>query len=159
MAENLRTMTPNAMVYRSALSPDTVANLATYGRLYTWYDAADGTNPEPIDGYVRGVCPNGWHLPTAKEINVLMTNSSDALRSESYWAIPADGANSTGFNALPAGYYNSSTQRFEGLHSSTYFHGDTEETTFGIEYYCCKILPDQQTLQNGYSVRCVKDCE
>lgn len=159
MAENLRTMTPNAMVYRSALSPDTVANLATYGRLYTWYDAAGGTNPEPIDGYVRGVCPNGWHLPTAKEINVLMTNSSDALRSESYWAIPADGANSTGFNALPAGYYNAAAQRFEGLHSTTLFHGDTPSSLFSLEYYCCKILPDQQTLQNGYSVRCVKDCE
>ena len=160
MAENLRTQTPNAMSYQSAVSPDAAQNMATYGYLYTWFDAAGGTdNPEPIDGYVRGVCPNGWHLPTAKEINVLMTNSSDALRSESYWAIPAEGANSTGFNALPAGYYNAAAQRFEGLHSTTLFHGDTPSSLFSLEYYCCKILPDQQTLQNGYSVRCVKDCE
>ncbi len=160
MAENLRTPTANAMVYQSVISPNTDANLATYGYLYTWHDAAGGTNnPEPIDGYVRGVCPNGWHLPTAKEINVLMTNSSDALRSESYWAIPAEGANSTGFNALPAGYYNAAAQRFEGLHSTTLFHGDTPNSVFSIDYYCCKITPNQQTLQNGYSVRCVKDCE
>lgn len=160
MAENLRTPTANAMVYQSVISPNTDANLATYGYLYTWHDAAGGTDtPECIDGYVRGICPNGWHLPTAKEINVLMTNSSDALRSESYWAIPAEGANSTGFNALPAGYYNAAAQRFEGLHSTTLFHGDTPNSVFSLEYFCCKILPDQQTLQNGYSVRCVKDCE
>jgi uncharacterized protein (TIGR02145 family) len=88
-----------------------------------------------------------------------MTNSVDALRNESHWVIPSEGANSTGFNALPAGYYNAAAQRFEGLHSTTLFHGDTPNSVFSLEYFCCKILPSQQTLQNGYSVRCVKNCE
>ena len=158
MAENLRTMTPNAMVYRSALSPDTAANLATYGRLYTWYDAAGGTEtPERIDGYVRGICPNGWHLPTVQEINVLRTHRSDDLYGEASWV--TTGLNSTGFNALPAGFYNAAAGRFEGLHSVTYMHGDSEATAFSVVYYCCRIMEWHYAPGNAYSVRCVKDCE
>ena len=160
MAENLRKPTPNAMIYQSGLNPNMDNNLATYGYLYTWHDAAGDTDsPEQVNGYVQGICPDGWHLPTEQEINVLMTNSADALRSDSLWVNTIEGANSTGFNALPAGYYNAVAQRFEGLRSTTRFHGDTPNSVFSIDYYCCKITPNQQTLQNGYSVRCVKDCE
>ena len=44
------------------LSPDVdacdeVQSLAEYGRLYNWYAVADA----------RGLCPNGWHVPTDGE--------------------------------------------------------------------------------------------
>ena len=159
MAENLRKQTTNAMVYQSALSPNTEENLATYGYLYTWHDAAGGTDtPERIDGYVRGICPNGWHLPTEAEINVLMTNTMFALSSDSLW-VNSIGTNSTGFNALPAGYYNATSQRFEGLHAETFFMGDTQSTAFHFEYYCCKISNNVNLHNNNASIRCVKDCE
>ena len=159
MTENLRTPTPGALAYSSTLSPDEQANAQNYGFLYTWREAAGGTDdPQRINGYVRGICPNGWHLPTVREINVLRTNSADALSAEGAWP-GLTGNNASGFNALPAGYFNGSSQRFEGLHSITYFHGDSEETAFSIRYYCCTVMPEHEGVGNAYSVRCVKDCE
>jgi len=159
MTENLRTPTPGALAYSSTLSPDEQANAQNYGFLYTWREAAGGTDdPQRINGYVRGICPNGWHLPTVREINVLRTNSADALSAEGAWP-GLTGNNASGFNALPAGYFNGSSQRFEGLHSITYFHGDSEETAFSIRYYCCTVIPEHEGVGNAYSVRCVKDCE
>jgi uncharacterized protein (TIGR02145 family) len=158
MKENLRTETAGSMVYQSAMYPDVDANLQTFGRLYTWHAAAGGTdNPERVDGYVRGVCPNGWHLPTLAEINVLRTHAAEALYDDSKWMSTGD--NTSGFNALPAGMFNADAQRFESLGAHTYFHGDTPATAFGIEYYCCRIVPDISNSANAYSVRCVKDIE
>lgn len=37
------------------------SNVATYGRLYTWYVATDS----------RNVCPTGWHVPSDDEWIVL----------------------------------------------------------------------------------------
>jgi len=160
MAENLRTQTPNAMIYKSTVSPDEQANLATYGYLYTWHDAAGGIDSPVRDenGYVRGICPNGWHLPTEKEINVLRTHTAEALSSDNLWVTPF-GNNSTGFNALPAGTFNYAADRFQGLHTETMFMGDTQATAFHFGYFCCKITANVNIYNNGASVRCVKDCE
>ena len=159
MAENLRTQSPNAMMYQSVVRPDSDANFATYGYLYTWHDAAGSTDdPERIDGYVRGICPNGWHLPTEKEINVLLTHSAQEHSSDSLWVTPF-GTNSTGFNALPAGTYNFAANRFEGLGTETMFMGDSQATAFHFSYHCCKITNGVNIYNNGASVRCVKDCE
>src|SRR4029078_12512714 len=39
------------------------SNVATYGRLYTWYAVADS----------RNVCPTGWHVPSDAEWTTLTT--------------------------------------------------------------------------------------
>ena len=159
MAENLRTQTPNAMIYKSTVSPDEQANLATYGYLYTWNDAAGADEPvRDENGYVKGICPNGWHLPTEKEINVLRTHTAEALSSDNLWVTPF-GNNSTGFNALPAGTFNYAADRFQGLHTEAMFMGDTQASAFHFGYFCCKITANVNIYNNGASVRCVKDCE
>ena len=159
MAENLRKQTPSAMMYMSAVSPDAETNFATYGYLYTWHDAAGGTDtPARVNGYVQGICPNGWHLPTEAEINVLRTHTADAHSSDSLW-VNNFGYNSTGFNALPAGVYKAAANRFEGLRSEAMFMGDTQSSAFHFEYYCCKITNNINLLNNAASIRCVKDCE
>ncbi len=159
MTENLRTEVPHAMTYRSSVSTDAEANAQTYGYLYTWHVAAGGTDtPQRINGYVRGICPNGWHLPTTAEINVLRTHSAESLSSEDLW-VNQFGTNASGFNARPAGFYNATLDRFEALHSETWFHGDTSSSAFGLQYHCCTVPFDKQSQQNAFSVRCVKDCE
>ena len=159
MAENLRKEVEGATAYVSKLSPDASSNANTYGLLYTWQAAAGGTNtPENVDGYVRGICPQGWHLPTTKEINVLRIHNWSQLASDSLWVNVA-GTNASGFNALPAGFYNGAAQRYEGLHVTTWFHGDSAETAFGLQYHCCEVPNNISSLQSSYSVRCVKDCE
>ena len=159
MTENLRTPAPNAMIYRSTLSNNLQINFQTYGYLYTWHDAAGGTDtPERVNGYVRGICPEGWHLPTVKEINVLRTHRAENLSSENLW-VNHFGTNASGFNAHPAGFYNATLNRFEGLYSETWFHGDTSSSAFGLQSHCCTVPFGLQSDQNAFSVRCVKDCE
>ncbi len=159
MTENLRTRTAGAMAYSTATSPDGEANVQKYGYLYTWHDAAGGTDdPQRVNGYVRGICPTGWHLPTVREINVLMTNTTEALSSDSDW-VDNTGTNASGFNALPAGYFNGASGRFEALHADAWFHGDTYGNAFSLQYFCCKVLPNMESRQSAFSVRCVKDCE
>lgn len=159
MTENLRTRTAGAMAYSTAIFPDGEANVQKYGYLYTWHDAAGGTDdPQRVNGYVRGICPTGWHLPTVREINVLMTNTTEALKSDSDW-VNNTGTNASGFNALPAGYFNGASGRFEALHADAWFHGDTYGNAFSLQYFCCKVLPNMESRQSAFSVRCVKDCE
>jgi uncharacterized protein (TIGR02145 family) len=43
---------------------DDSTNIATYGRLYTWYAVIDS----------RNICPTGWHVPTDAEWETLKTN-------------------------------------------------------------------------------------
>ncbi|MBR3559317.1 MAG: hypothetical protein IKN78_10640, partial [Bacteroidales bacterium] len=67
--------------------------------------------------------------------------------------------NASGFNARPAGFYNATLNRFEGLYSETWFHGDTSSSAFGLQSHCCTVPFGLQSEQNAFSVRCVKDCE
>jgi uncharacterized protein (TIGR02145 family) len=136
MAENLKTTrycngdsigttTPSTFVIEEETSPryqwaynGNESNVATYGRLYTWYVATDG----------RRVCPAGWHIPADSEWTVLTDyliqkgsgfgggykgmDISKSLAATSGWVaddIPGSTGNdtmnnnSTGFTALPGG--------------------------------------------------------
>jgi len=72
-----------------------------YGRLYNWYAATD----------IRGIAPDGWHIPTLDEINTLITqiggiNDGGKLKIAGfdYWDSPNEGAtNETGWNAKGGG--------------------------------------------------------
>ena len=94
----------------------------TYGRLYTWAAAMDSAGVFSTDGKgcgydvsctladrVRGVCPEGWHLPNIWEWDTLLTaagGSSEgylALKSTSGWNNDRNGTDSLGFSIKPAG--------------------------------------------------------
>jgi uncharacterized protein (TIGR02145 family) len=81
-------------------------NVATYGRLYTWYVGDTGN-----------LCPVGWHIPTNMEWTTLSfflgsnNISANKLRETgtAHWAAPNAGAtNESGFTALPGGYRDKS---------------------------------------------------
>jgi uncharacterized protein (TIGR02145 family) len=111
------------------------ANCVKYGRLYTWSAAIDsvrlnsGKNPV-VCGYgaedcdlpevVKGICPDGWHLPSYGEAAVLarddkliegfMVNDYDSYMAgvdpeDLEWDIAGGhiGNDSTGFAGLPSG--------------------------------------------------------
>ncbi len=134
LAENLRTThyadgTPINKVSDSAswanLTPgdkaycwynnDSIANAETYGALYTWAAAMNGSsssNSNPSG--VQGICPDGWHLPSDEEWNELESAlggggnvGSKLADSANLWQ---DGAlenhfefGTSGFTALPGG--------------------------------------------------------
>ncbi|MCQ2064202.1 MAG: fibrobacter succinogenes major paralogous domain-containing protein, partial [Fibrobacter sp.] len=96
---------------------------AVYGRLYTWAAAVgksedecgyghecDLSDAKNEKGEVRGVCPEGWHLPSYDEWDALITavggKAGQKLKAESdLWNYHEGISNddSYGFSALPAG--------------------------------------------------------
>lgn len=101
-----------------AILNNDLAKDSIYGKLYNWYTVVDP----------RGFCPEGWHVPTDHDWNILtkyldpkadtgtvlinsQPNSTTAggyMKAVSYlWRGPNTGAsNSSGFNALPGGQRN-----------------------------------------------------
>lgn len=154
-----------SMLYHSDLYPDEVHHDTTYGRLYTWASAtragADGTVTPDEHGYVQGVCPYGWHIPTAVEKAALEALPVEELRTAELWVTPNANTNSTGFTALPAGKFNAATQQFIGLGSQTDWWTVATTTTIPasiqLQYYCNTPLNGQPSANDGLSVRCVKN--
>ncbi len=163
------------------------SNCTKYGRLYTWAAAMDSAGTWTTNGKgcgyssicsptypVRGVCPEGWHLPTKPEFEALITTvggpgtAGKMLKSKSGWniSIVKESGTSTdayAFSALPAGYRSSTGNHnyfnegdFAKFWISTeYSRSDAYSMTF---YYTL----DNASLSNsvkytGYSVRCVED--
>ena len=165
--QNLRTPHDSAAAYEND-----AANGQTYGLLYPWY-AAVNVNPDgtedttEVDGYVQGICPDGWHLPTTEEFDALSTVNTHDLRATTLWIDPyaSENTNASGFTALPAGKFNSSLNRFEGLGTETYWWSTTYYTTgavitsakvFVCAYYCEGVLESIIPIKDKVSVRCVK---
>lgn len=158
----------DAMAYQSSFHPDADANVNTYGRLYTWASAvkanADG-QVTPVDGYVQGICPNGWHIPTEVEMTALKSLSAEDIRTAEFWIQPNANTNSTQFTALPAGMYKASISRFEGLGSqtdwwyiaSTSGTGTQNPASLQTVYYCDNSIEGNPSANDGLSVRCVKN--
>jgi len=112
MATNIKVNTPDSYIYDNNTS-----NANTYGRLYTWEAA-------------KTACPSGWRLPTESDFGELVshlggnTTAGGKMKNAgtSYWQSPNTGAdNSSGYNALPAGYRNHTDGVFFGKGMYTYF--------------------------------------
>jgi uncharacterized protein (TIGR02145 family) len=71
----------------------------TYGKLYNWYSVADS----------RNVCPNGWHVPSDNEWDLLINLfggkdiAAKKLKNSLGWKNDGNGNNFSGFSAFPAG--------------------------------------------------------
>lgn len=153
----------DAWGYYADIYPDTARNIAIFGRLYSWYAAMDSARPSPfaLGERPQGICPDGWVLPAMEDFRTLMVYGASALKSTNYW-MRNPGTNSTGFTALPAGYYNASADRFYQLMGNTYFwtSSDVPGTETGryvdLSYDCEDLLEFTASKGNGYSVRCIK---
>lgn len=161
-------------------------NCEKYGRLYTWAAAMDslavlGDSAGFGCGYgvdcsptypVRGICPEGWHLPDTAEWfalrNFIEKQLGDtalvgyALKSTSEWISNGIGSDMFGFKALPAGYLNVRDLKFSDIQQNAYFWSsvarDDEDGFFtNLEY----DYPDFDVWRDfkyaAYSVRCIKD--
>ena len=170
------------------------ANCAKYGRLYTWTAAMDSVGEWSTNGkgcgygktcsvasagsttLVRGICPEGWHLPREAECQVLLTavggsstadSAGSKLKSATGWKAYSGITNEDafGFSALPAGWSYHGGYSYEG--DNAYFWSSTEWSSteyksndaygmgfsFDNNYYVRLILNKDY----GFSVRCLKD--
>ena len=187
MAENLNyAYTSVPYNYEGSTSDSTswcysnaTANCTKYGRLYTWAAAMDRVGTWSTNGKgcgygktcsptypVRGVCPEGWHLPTQTEWNTLFTavggqsTAGKMLKSTSGWNSSDNGTDAYSFSALPAGYrYSSGNFILEGSFAS--FWSSSESYSRGayrmaLDYNDNAFL-DGDYKDLGFSVRCVQD--
>ena len=151
-----------------------------YGRLYTWAAAMDsvGTWSESGKGCgfgstectptlpVRGICPEGWHLPTKTEWETLFTSvggestAGKMLKTKGGW-MGDGGTDAYSFSARSAGVRFYSTG-FGSLPTNTYFWSSTEFNSYnayyiGLSYANGKVNLSFDFMGYGNSVRCVKD--
>ncbi len=158
----------------------------SFGLLYNWIAVMNNDNQNMSNrSEVQGICPDGWHVPSDKEWEQLLSyvNSQNSYKCNSNGAIAKAMCSTTGWNksilfcavgnnqgtnnashfsALPAGNYidNGLILDFGG---SACFWSSTEEDT---DYASCFLFyndsPDVRTdlvvkKSCGFSVRCVKD--
>ena len=198
MAENLRSIhyadgdaipagseSSNTEAYRYFPGND-ISNVAVYGYLYNWPatmhgESSSSNNPSGV----RGICPNGWHVPSDAEWTQLTgylssqsqyvcgdtnINIAKALASSVLWnssSTPCavgnepNSNNSTGFGALPAGHLGNGSFGGKQTHfwSSTY-------SRYGA---WCRLIQNGNPAivrtdwyyggspESGMSVRCLRD--
>ena len=131
-----------------------------FGLLYTWY-AAVGVEMRATS--IQGICPNGWRIPTQAEWRKLENFNASQLRSKRYWIDPQGvGTDEFGFDARPAGWYNSSLDRFQDLYGfAGWWASDAPDGTyansFTIAYHCNIIMEEVKKKTDALSVRCVME--
>ncbi|MCF0216603.1 MAG: fibrobacter succinogenes major paralogous domain-containing protein [Fibrobacteraceae bacterium] len=179
MAENLN-YEYNEGTAKSYCYNDKADSCTKNGRLYTWAAAMDsaaqfsmagkgcgyGKTCSP-SGTVRGVCPEGWHLPNDTEWNTLWTAVGGAstagtkLKSTSGWYNGGNGTDSYGFSVLPVGYRQSDGS-FSGAGYYAYFWISTENDSnyaYYWDFYCDfdNVGHYMDYKDFAISVRCLKD--
>jgi uncharacterized protein (TIGR02145 family) len=161
---------PFAKAYYNKDYPDTATNIATFGRLYSWYSAVnlpEGSVDIPVKnayGHVQGICPDGWYMPEDEQYKEILAYGVDALKSDSLWLNHRNGTNITGFTAFPGGYFDASANSFYHLFGNTAFWFTTytvliKSPCCSMDFNCPDITLTYYIKANGNSVRCVKGCE
>jgi uncharacterized protein (TIGR02145 family) len=139
---------------------------ATYGRLYNWYAVND----------LRGLAPQGWHVPTGSEWNILTkfidpsadttqwysNTAGGAMKSTSGWIIPNTGAtNTSGFSGLPGGYRNEYGSFVNIGRTGFWWSSSAYDMLYALSrylFYNVNYLDNvAYKKSNGFSVRVVKD--
>lgn len=200
MAENLRVTRPvdgQAIPYAGAnysqTNPyyyypvDAFANVVSYGLLYNFPAVLCGENVSDADpSGVRGICPVGWHIPSAAEwtklTNFVMSQipyrcvsngtSYIAKALSSTWGWNSSNVvcscgnnlianNVSGFNAIPAGYtymggYYSNYVAYGGFNEEA-IYWSADQRRFDIIGSSVDISSGTGNKALGYSVRCLRD--
>ena len=163
------------------------ANVPSYGMLYNWYATVGGSVTDIVtDQSVQGVCPKGWHVPCWNELETMAINAgatfppsgngAGKLAKGCEWtewgsgdiASPANydysERNSSGFGALPAGYFYLGNYYNFGTHanfmSSTltqiYNENDAMFCLY-MGYQNVNLAKSHMYLSEGLSVRCLRN--
>ncbi|NJD22614.1 MAG: T9SS type A sorting domain-containing protein [Melioribacter sp.] len=131
-------------------------NCATYGGLYQWNEAMGYSR---IAG-TKGICPDGWHIPTKEEYETLaatINNDGNSLKAIGQ----GPGTNSTGFSALLAGIRNNNAT-FSWLGTYPFVLISTETSSSDAYHLVLRptsggIYFEHSGKEAGFSVRCIKD--
>jgi uncharacterized protein (TIGR02145 family) len=192
MAENLdfdykvKPLDGDSVIYGSY----TNSNCDTCGHYYTWAAAMDsagvfsssalGCGDEvfcSVELPVRGICPEGWHLPSSDEWETLINAmggeyaAGPLLKSQYDWKNDGNGSDSYAFRALPAGYRHCDNGNFYNEGGGASFWSSTEKLfSYDPDIKTCAHLLEMFSSSNrvlvtierknyALSVRCLKDAD
>ena len=147
---------------------DEEQSLAVYGRLYNGYAAVDS----------RGLCPNGWHVPTdedwlllelelgmsasdANSVGWRGTDEGTQLKSATGWLFGGNGTDAVGFSAFPGGYLGFTADYYydSGIYCSFLCSSFVDGNVWyrDVEAGSHKINRTLDSPNWGVSVRCLRD--
>lgn len=167
MAQNLNFASENSLCYAGEST-----YCETYGRLYSWAEAMSISliyNSAIWGGASearQGVCPSGWHLPTAAEWDALAsflgTNSAGKiLKTTTGWDEDGNGTDNYGFGAQAAGLCDGSgTTACHREHEYGVWFTATEVSNYKAEYRFMYKTSDNISMDgygkfDAFSIRCV----
>ena len=152
------------------------SNSDTYGRLYNWFTVDDS----------RGVCPDGWHVPSDEEYKTLemylgMSQSeaddtgyrgtdegSKLAGNASLWnngnLVSNAEFGTSGFNGVSPGYRYLYSGIYYHIGYNGYFWSSTELSSSSawyrrLGYYTTNVYRSNANKRSGFSVRCVRPVE
>jgi len=139
------------------------ANCSTYGGLYQWNEAMAYS----IAPKAKGICPEGFHIPTLEEYGTLVTEANidgNALKETGQGTGYGAGTNTSGFSALLAGNRYHYDASFTGQGRATFFwmsrNGSATHAYImflssenALVYYLDSWSPKI----SGFSIRCLAD--
>lgn len=175
MVTGTTTQTNNGIVEKYCYS-DNSANCDAEGGLYQWAEAVQYINgasntanwsPTPTDN-IQGICPDGWHLPSDAEQDILdqyltvPPNTCSASRTD--WGCATAGTtlkDASGFNALISGYrYENGSFMNHGIYTYFWSSGAVSTNTAWFRYLApgySGVNRNSYSRAYGYSVRCLKN--
>ena len=162
--ENILLVTNNNMWYNinegaMCYYNNDASNAHIYGALYNGYTIDDGY-----------LCPEGWHVPTNDEWNILVEELGGAIAGykmktaydwEGEYGYNGNGSNESGFSAFPAGACSGFDGGFFNMRYQTYFWSSTSsdwrKIMRGLSSNSKELWSSGLENNYGFSVRCIKD--
>ena len=148
------------------------------GPFYTWTAAVDSAGLFSDDckdcgqkgvypkQKVRGICPEGWHIPNKTEWTTLYKSmgSLQTLAFASGYNKRCDVSDAYGFSVVPAGiylyqYYNEAHSYYNNGNAAFWLSSNLDGTPYSWQYYKNEAKAEEERSFNGLSVRCFKDVE
>lgn len=164
MAENLKYESDGSDYPKSTKDGNFYPNYTNYGRFYTWSSAMLS-------------CPNGWHLPSILEWDMLkrfascgyslscftLNSEGKALKSIIGWN-SGNRTDAIGFTALPAGTMGMDGERtlYDGETAYFWTSNETDKTISALSVrlnYSDSSMTIPLNKENRISVRCLQDDE
>jgi uncharacterized protein (TIGR02145 family) len=160
---------------------DNDANCTTYGGLYSWHTVMAlpfTCNSNPVDTepcnlsipHHRGICPEGWHVPTQEEWATLdawvdadnggfINDEGSSLKSTTLWDSGV-GTDAYGWMGLPGGsrYLGRFlSQGYSGGWWSASQHDANNAWYHYLFYGYAYLYENKDESYSGYSLRCIQD--
>lgn len=160
-------MKPNDSVIHKYCYGNNFVLCDQWGGLYQWDEMMQYVETSGA----QGICPAGWHIPTALELKTLISflggdkvaGAAMKTTGSLNWEVPNLGAtNSSGFSALPGGYLDYMAQKWYDQYKAGYYWTSEKMSSGTAEAMYLNSRTTEVTRYEEYrpsalSVRCIRN--